>query len=176
MAAERRRFRIDCSCWHDGRTRSGGMDRRFQRASRFFHFAVGEMDDARNVGPPRQDLVSVIFRTIEPNRPSVESDRPPGLHHRDMDILAGSTRSRSPRRDLALPLRARPSLAVWVLPTRPYALLPIISACGSATSRSDMDENSTMTEGDYVVISRGEPHAILFGSPGPSLFGLLDYR
>src|SRR4051794_24629538 len=44
------------------------------------------------------------------------------------------------------------------LPARPYALFHYLS-CGSATLALEQGEEIQMTEGDFVVITRGEPHA-----------------
>ncbi len=56
------------------------------------------------------------------------------------------------------------------LPARPYALFHYLSR-GSATLELEEGRELHLTEGDFVVISRGEPHVILFGSPGEAVAG-----
>src|ERR1700761_8183360 len=45
------------------------------------------------------------------------------------------------------------------LPARPYALFHYLS-CGSATLVLEQGRKLDMTKGDFVVVTRGEPHLI----------------
>ena len=45
------------------------------------------------------------------------------------------------------------------MPARPYALFHYLSR-GSATLALEQGQEFRMTEGDFVVITRGEPHVI----------------
>ena len=58
------------------------------------------------------------------------------------------------------------------LPERPYALFHYLSR-GSATLALEPGQELQMTEGDLVVITRGEPH-LLYSDRGTQALPLLD--
>ncbi len=58
------------------------------------------------------------------------------------------------------------------LPQRPYALFHYLS-CGSATLALGQGREIRMTAGDFVVVSRGEPHEI-YSDRGTTPFSVMD--
>jgi AraC-like DNA-binding protein/mannose-6-phosphate isomerase-like protein (cupin superfamily) len=98
-----------------------------------------------------------VAQTIGLNRPSIVSGRPAN-YHRCMDVLAQVL----DRVRLGGTLLFHFELGhPWnlELPKRPYALFHYISR-GSATLAFEEGRELDMTEGDFVVVTRGEPHAI----------------
>ena len=98
---------------------------------------------------------SGTFRTIGINRPDVVSDRPP--------VYLGAL-IYSPKCSIAFVSAGRCSFTsnsaipgILSCRTRPYALFHYLSQ-GSATLALGQGQETQMTEGDFVVITRGEPH------------------
>jgi len=111
-----------------------------------------------------------VSQTIGPNRPNIVSDRPPN-YHRMMDILA----------EVLDRVRLGGSLLFhfelghpWnlALPARPYALFHYLSR-GSATLALEQGRELPLTEGDFVVITRGEPH-LIYSDRKTEPFSIMD--
>ena len=145
-----------------------GMGRRFSKVA-VLACTVGEMVAARCVGPPRHDLVWTRRRTIEPDRPSIVSDRPPDL--------TSAAWTFSPKCSIAFASAGRccstSSSAIpgaWRCQQRPYALFHYLSR-GSATLALEQGRELRHDRGRLCRRHTRRAPCDLFGSPDEAVFG-----
>ena len=133
---------------------------------------ICQMDGARCIGALRQDIMGGRSRTVEPSRPSFVSDRPQEYHHPRW--------TSSPKYSTAFASVGHCSSTsnsairgAWRCHSGPYALFHYLSR-GSATLALEQGQELQMTAGDFVVISRGEPHRFYSDRQAPP-FSVTDF-